>query len=529
MRHVVAVCVVTGCTATGALDLQLSMPGSADLAPQGMTTITVLAQSPSMDLANTAVITGSAFTAGDFPAGSGVDLEVLMYDDSTRLVGVGEASQPITISAQSTTSVSMPVRRPFVYAADGTTLYTFDPTQSPLQQGVLPGVQMPQLAVSVGGDLLAVASTNTIQAVDTGTDRLSGSPIALGATVHDVAPVPGTHKVAVAHDAGISVVDLDTRQVNVMKGPAVDRVTVGLGSNGGYVAWGLVGAATVPAGPLDACSGSSSLVYASIGSNNTGLQQMALSDPVAAIAAGPTTTSVYAALPCANEIAEVSTGSANAMTSLSRAAVVAVSGDQVFAAGSQPSIPACIDSTSNPTPCTPNAKASCPQQATPSDVIAYAMTGASLVIKSFPIRMGSAATSLALPEQQETMLDPDDNAGQFAEVLHTMSLAPLDLVVLPGQQYLALLTTNSYYTIEIGDNAGNLLIPCLSATTSNWILLDMAAASVAQRIRTNCNLTVGPDPTAQFPSWVCATPTGETPTIGSTYAPTSVGALFGAR
>jgi hypothetical protein len=320
-----------------------------------------------------------------------------------------------------------------------------------------------------------------------------------------------------------------------MKGPSVDHVTVGLGSGSSYVAWGLVGAVTTPVGPLDTCSGTSSLVSATIGGAGT-LTQISLADPTSDIAASVTTTDVYAALPCAGsgsgEVAEVSTGTENVMAALPRAAVVAVSGDTVFAAGSQPSMPVCYDSNNNPTTCMAGDSQTCPEQTTSGSVVAYAMTGASLVLTSFPVGNGSAATMLALPEQLETMVDPDEDADQHAEVLHAMSLGVLDLVVLPGQQYVSLVTTNSYYTLEFGiGNGGDsqLIIPCLAATTNNWMLLDLESASVAQRIRTNCDLTVGSGGSAVFPDWVCADPpAGEAPAQGS-YTPTSVGALFGSR
>jgi hypothetical protein len=276
-------------------------------------------------------------------------------------------------------------------------------------------------------------------------------------------------------------------------------------------------------------------VSAVIGGNGS-LQPFSLADPTSAVAASVTTTDVYAALPCAGsastpgEVAEVSTGTENVIAMLPRAAVVAVSGDTVFAAGSQPSMPVCYDGSNNPTTCAAGDSETCPEQTTTGSVIAYAMTGASLVLTSFPIggSGGSAATTLMLPEQEETMVDPDEDADQHAEVLHAMSLAPLDLVVLPGQQYVSLVTTNSYYTLEFGDG-NQLVIPCLSATTNNWMLLDLTSSSVAQRVRTNCDLTVGSGGSAVFPDWVCADPpAGEAPAQGS-YMPTSVGALFGSR
>jgi hypothetical protein len=59
------------------------------------------------------------------------------------------------------------------------------------------------------------------------------------------------------------------------------------------------------------------------------------------------------------------------------------------------------------------------------------------------------------------------------------------------------------------------------------MLLDLASAAVAQRVRTSCALTVGQSDI--FDSWECdEPPIGERSSFGD-YVPRSVGALFGAR
>jgi hypothetical protein len=105
---------------------------------------------------------------------------------------------------------------------------------------------------------------------------------------------------------------------------------------------------------------------------------------------------------------------------------------------------------------------------------------------------------------------------------------PLDLVVLPGGQYVSIVTASEYYITDIVDAQSGIVIdPCLDATTGDWLLVDLASSSIAQRVRTQCNLTMD-NQNALFPDWNCdAAPAGESP--ATSYQPISVGALFGAR
>ena len=132
-------------------------------------------------------------------------------------------------------------------------------------------------------------------------------------------------------------------------------------------------------------------------------------------------------------------------------------------------------------------------------------------------------------EPRETMISTDDPARQHAQVLRSLAATPLDLVVLPGGQYVALVMSNTYYITSLVDGFG-IVLPCLKATTSDWLLMDMASTSVAQRVRTQCNLvTVAHDNDTIFRNWACeAAPDGRAAEVGG-FTPVSVGALFGAR
>lgn len=523
---------LTGCLNTGSLDLELTLPAEPDLKPTGMTTITVLATAPDLDpIANRSVIAGTTFSAGKLPVAGDVQINVLLHDVSNRLVGLGEAPELVDIVGDKDTKLTIPVRRPFIYASSGSTLYTFDPTLDPRDakfQGTLSGLTSPQVAVSVGGDKLVVGGGSQLQIIDTATHKVVGMPITLPATVNDVAPVPGQQRVAVAHAMGISIVELATGNVTSAAVGAVDRVTVGPASDGRMVAYGLVGRVVPPdvPPPLATCSGSSSVVAVFVDAPATSAPKP-LGAAVSAIAAAPAQAAVFATLPCAGQVAridgdpttEIAQLTLEKMSDLKNAATIAVLGDRIWAAGTQPSTPMCRQGA-----CTATASLACPE--TTTNRVSYVGQGARIEVQSIPAGGGNA-TSVVLPERRETMVDVNDGSRQHAQVLHPLSSVPLDLVALPGGQYVAVVLKNSYF-IDSTDNGVQYILPCLKVSTADWMLVDMANASIAQRVRPHCTIT-NMRQGAYFSDWACdAPPESERPTQGD-FTPLSVGALFGVR
>jgi hypothetical protein len=502
-----------------------------------MTTVTVLATSPDLpQTANTSLLTGNSFRAGELPVDSNVQINVLLRDVSSRLVGVGQAAELVDIVGNTTTKLSIPVRRPFIYASSGSMLMTFDPTLDPRDakfQGSLAGLTTPQVAVSVGGDRLVVGGPSSLQVVDTATHKVIGAPIALpaGATLTDLAPVPRSHRVAVAHSMGITIVNIDDQSTQTAMVGAVDRIAVGPAANGKMVAYGLVGRATPPDSPLSTCSGASSVVAVFV-DTPAATPLRPLGQAVSAIAAAPDGPMVFATLPCAGQVAridgdpttEVAQLSLTKVTILQNAAVLAVLGDRVFAAGASPSAPVCASSSGNQVPCSSTTQVACPEPN--ANHLSYVTTGSHLIVQSIPLDGGTPIT-LDLPERRETIVNTDDQARQHTQVLHSLGITPLDLVALPGAQYVSVVARSSYYIESLSDGLGTKLLPCLQATVGDWLLMDMASSSIAQRVRTQCQLKVGPG--AFFRTWECdAAPEGEKSTVGD-YMPASVGALFGAR
>ena len=158
--------------------------------------------------------------------------------------------------------------------------------------------------------------------------------------------------------------------------------------------------------------------------------------------------------------------------------------------------------------------------------VSYVGQGARLAVQSIPAG-GGAATTVVLPERRETMVDTEDPSRQHAQVLHPLWSAPLDLVTLPGGQYVAVVMKNSYFIDSTSDGI-QYILPCLKVSSADWLLVDMASSSIGQRVRPHCTIT-NMRQGAYFSSWACDDPPeAETPKQGD-FTPLSVGALFGAR
>ncbi|MGE0546417.1 MAG: hypothetical protein AB7O24_32165 [Kofleriaceae bacterium] len=534
MRTHAFVACLAGCSGSGSLDLELSLPTQADLRPTGMTTVTVTATRPGESpIATTSVLSGDAFTAGDLPIGEDIHIGIVLRDVSNRIVGVGEAAEPISITGDQSTQLTIPVRRPFVFAASGSELYSFDPTLDPRDakfQGQL-GVTSAEFTVSVGGDRLAVIAGAQVQVVVTATNTISGT-IAIPGGVTDATAIPGTHKLAVAHAGGIAIVDLDTNTMINAEVGAVDRVTVGPSADGTMFAFGLIDRTEVPQNPpaLTTCTGSSSLVTVNVATGTASAPRpfdQAVSD-LAAASASPT---LYATLPCADQVVQISGDPASdagavALTNvaaLNRAAVATVAGDRLFAIGVTPSDPTCAVACSPATAIVCQAN----QFQSITNRLAWVEAGARLNLLSIPIA-GGTPISIEIPGRTETIINIGDPAMGHAQVLKALGSTVNDLVALAGGQYIALVTQSRYY-IEQYESGASVVLPCLDVTTSDWLLIDMATSSIAQRVRTSCNPIVGNTNVMEFRNWACDTPPeGEVSTFPS-YQPRSVGALFGAR
>ena len=269
------------------------------------------------------------------------------------------------------------------------------------------------------------------------------------------------------------------------------------------------------------------LVTVEIASPGTTLTPTPLSDAVADLAASPETGTLYVALPCVGEIASVAGAKLTMVSMLSRAAVVTVAGERIWAAGTAPSMAVCAtDAEGDTAACTTGQTANCTDA---NANIVYVSQGANMILQSIPTNGDSSTVSVDLPEPRETIISTDDPGLQHAQVLKSLAMTPVDLVALPGGEYVGLVTQTRYF-IQSLVQGNDVVLPCLDLTTGDWQLFDFASTSVAQRVRTECMLTIGPTTnTTIFKNWACdAAPVGQQPMQGD-FSPISVGALFGAR
>jgi hypothetical protein len=159
--------------------------------------------------------------------------------------------------------------------------------------------------------------------------------------------------------------------------------------------------------------------------------------------------------------------------------------------------------------------------------IGFAISGSQVILQSIPLG-GGMPIEVTLPPRRETMISTDDPAMAEAQVLPALGLTPVDLVVLPGAQYVGVVTQSLYYTVERVTSTNLILLPCLKASTGDWMLVDMASSSIAERVRTACMLTTGPSD-LEFRNWACDTPPAGEKSAFADYLPISIGSLFGAR
>jgi hypothetical protein len=527
----VACLLVSGCLPEqGSLELSLQLPTEMTLRPTGMTTVTVTATFPGESpLTSTSVLDGRSFTASELPIGEDVQLGVVLRDVSNRIVGVGEAGQTIDLVGDKATEITIPVRKPFVYASGAMPLVSFDTTIDPRLdgfQGMVGGVSNPLFTISVGGDRLAVVTMSSVLVIATDTNAVTGT-IAIPSPPRDATAVPGTHKVAVAHATGITIVDLDTSTVaTAMVGP-VDRVTAGPNEAGMLFAYGLVG--RVPPSelppPMGGCTAPPSSIVAIEVDNPTTRAPKPVGATLADIAAAPDAARLVAADPCSGQVvrvtgdptAEVGTLAVENIAAIERAAVLTVAGNRIVVAGTDTAMPFCEGPPLGT--CSANSAPSC--TATPQNDLGYAAEGATLIVASISLD-GMDVVRLVAPDRRETMLDESDGAEQHAQVLKALSIVPLDLVTLPGGQFVSVIAQSKYFIVALLPD-----LPCLDAMVEDWLLFDLASSAVAHRVRTFCEVEATP-PFVTFPDWKCGDPPMSEQSRVQ-YHPTSVGALFGAR
>src|SRR5262249_8035555 len=144
---------VVGCGSSGGVEIVIDLPAAAQLSPMDdrvarLTLVTRAggraAQVDNIDV-TASPMRGNSLAFGDVPIATGVELDLQATSPSGRLLGFGHAG-PLDVTSGDAVSVSMKLRRPFVYVAGGAALWAFDATVEPGQPYARPVAVPPQPA-----------------------------------------------------------------------------------------------------------------------------------------------------------------------------------------------------------------------------------------------------------------------------------------------------------------------------------------------------------------------------------------------
>jgi len=488
-----------GADATGSLDLVLALPPAGDLRPTGMATVAVgVTQLDGVEHITTTPLDDMRFAAGDVALGEPIHLRVELRDNTNRLVAFGLVEDTI-LPDHSQQTITIPVRKPIVYVSSDRTLATIDPTfegLDPKFQGAITSTAG-TLAFPVDGLEIAMITGSMLQRVATADHKPVGAAIDLQMTAPvDAVRVPGERRIVVASETGtgigLVVVDLDTGEVRRLATMAAARLAIAGSAETGFTVYALVGRVAPPVGTAT-CTGSSMvLAYALDGANETPVT-VATGQFSDLAAAGD---AVFGANPCTGMVTRLDPGMPRVMMTVGGAGALAAEGGRLWIAGSAPST---------------------------------ASQGARIRVSSVRFD-GTDPQEVTLPPKAEVMTYDFDDAKELSLNIHADTLVPIDLAVLPGAQYVAVVTRmDSHREARFDTQTLTKVIPEMNATVHDLVLADPQTGAIAQRIRSKCTLQLIANSNAEFPDWSCVTLSGAEAPLGGESTPTAVGAQYGGR
>jgi hypothetical protein len=469
-----------------------------DLRPTGMATVAVgITTEEGNENVTTTPLDGMRFSAGDVPLGEPISLRVELRDNTNRLVAFGRVEQTVKPD-RSDQKITIPVRKPIVYISSEKSIVTIDPTFDgfdPKFQGMIAGTTG-AVAFPIDGSDIGAVTGGSLQRIATADHKPAGSAMDLQVTgASDAARVPGERRMVFATGGGLVVANLETGEVRTIAAtPKPDRVAVAGTIEGGFTAYALVGRVAPPTG-TGTCTGNSMVLAYSI-DNPGAAPTMVATGQFSDIEA--TGDAIFASNPCLGQVKRLDAGSPAIMMNVAGAAALAIEGQRLWAAGSAPS---------------------------------NITMGIGARIRISSIRLdGSDAQEVLLAPKAEVMTYDDDDAKELALNIHADTQVPIDLAVLPGAQYVTVITQmNSHRAARFDVISGSKVIPEMDALVTDIVLADPQTGAITQRIRAKCVLTLIAKANAEFPDLSCVTATGAETPVGGTSTPTTVGALYGGR
>jgi hypothetical protein len=383
-----------------------------------------------------------------------------------------------------------------VYVAGDKPIDAIDPTRDnldPKYESALAATGI--VVVPIDGTEFAVITTTSVQRFATAT-HVAGKTIALSFGIPlDAAPIPGQRRLVVGTTTGLAIVDIDAGTVTTVNGARADRVAVGV-AGGAATAFALT-SRVLPAMGASTCSGSSSVYAVTIDPTGSPMP-IASGIPLADIAADG--TAVFGANPCAGQVKRLDSGG-QLMMPLQGAAALAVESHQLWAAGSIPGTPSTMTMTG---------------------------TAAHITLVSTAID-GTGQHQLGLPPKSEVMTYDQDDGHELSIFLRADTEVPLDLVVLPHANQVAIVARmDSHRDAAYDVGLGTKVIPEMQASVWDVLLSDPVSGATT-RIRAMCKLQLIANSDAEFPNWSCAqADAGQAPANGE-FTPATIGAVYGGR
>lgn len=510
-----ALCLAAGgCVGDGSVSLRFDVPDDPALQPAGADTLTLIARvGDDAPRETTAEIgDGTSIDLGELPVETDVWLSAEMRTAEGQLVGYGRSAAPLTIEAERDVEATIPVRRPFVYVAGASnrvvSLDTSVSASTSTYQGQVATSSTPTVVADVAGvEVAALTATGELTYLSTAThatsDRLPGLTVA--GTPLDAVATPDGAFLVIGHGGGspqATIVEVGSGATAVATLPApADRVAVTRGSDGGWWGVALLGRATTDTG----CTPSRLATFPLSAPETATIVDTGLG--LADVTGDVATSAVYVADRCGDRVLHFDpvTGSLETGTSImSIAAPTALAADNgvVWAVGHDAQ---------------PGSTSQVPDGIVDAWIVLGRAEGGDAQVEALqPVIERFVATDLNYPDQS------------VVQDLHANDVVADDLVVLPGGQYLGLLTRVDLHGDEVIDGVfGTIIIPELDVTTREYWLLDSATHLFVQRVRPQCSFTVGQCDVDFTCSWACH-PDIDAAQAGS-FAPTGIAALFGAR
>ena len=533
------------CTGEGAVEIALVFPDQASLSPRtsGPTELTLFYGPPGKRpsaMVSTIEDPGSGLTMGRLGAGAPVHLAVALRSSTQRLVGYGRAAAPVEVLPGQVTTVSLPMRRPFVYITGGPDITVIDAARDASEdttadtgyldaiadfgpaEVVVPtydGTALVVVAGSADERMLYLVSTSNHRTVLQAPIPLDSAPAGVDRPAVDAAVSASGRHVAIARggeDGGVTIVDLKVARAG---GPAVR-----------FVPLGPVGRVAIP-------EGGTGRVFALVGR----AQSLDCADPPAArilsldldlaeappeivpydgpahdLAASAGGDTLVIADGCGGQLVRLDTdgggGASGVLAVLPGASTVALWNERVWAVGTVR--PDELDTTAG-------ARLRVLSLDLRGDVQGLQQDEAGDISPAPP-------STIDLPPMTEQVVTPvfTEPGQTVLQQVGADALHAFDLAVTPGADAIAILIEGRYLAAAQGDLFDTPVLPAMDVRTHEYLLVDTATATLVQRVRTRCELSVEPED-AVVSEWECAATGGLDALAAAPYVPRAISVLYG--